>query len=153
MKPLSHILTSVVLVLAIAVASPIGSGGVAAATEPQGHESKLEREIDALPSAQRADLERKIADGLETAGIDLKDPQVEARLAQLLGVGKGEIDRAVGDSEGRKAGTVTASPAAGVLLIFLATALIFAPSAFRSIGGTLYEYFIAGGVEGIEALR
>jgi hypothetical protein len=151
MDRLPHILTVLLLASAITVASPIGSGGAALAAESGSRESELRRQIDALSGAQRIEFEQKMADGLEAAGVDLKDPQTEAGLARLLGVTKAEIERADADSKGRSAGTIGGAPAVPVLFLFIVAALIFAPGVFNSIGGTIYGYFSEGAaVEGTE---
>jgi hypothetical protein len=94
-----------------------------------------------------------MTDQLKAAGLDLTDPRIQAKLAQILGVGPAEIAGGIGESNARLAGTVGGPPTAGILLLFVAASLIFAPSVFQSVGGTLYGALVeTGGIEGIEAL-
>ncbi|MBS1883321.1 MAG: hypothetical protein JSS97_10245 [Actinobacteria bacterium] len=133
---------------AILLAGPIGSAGVALAAAPAGQESQLERSVDGLTAAQRAELELRLSEGLAVAGVDLRDPSVQARLAGVLGVSQAEIRRAVGAVNASAEGI--SQP---ILFLFVAAALIFAPSAFRSVGGTLYEWLAeTGAVEGLPSL-
>ncbi|MBS1861509.1 MAG: hypothetical protein JSS68_07330 [Actinobacteria bacterium] len=130
---------------AILLAGPIGAAGVAVAADTAGQESQLERDVNGLSAAQRAELERRLSAGLAEVGIDLRDPSVQARLAGVLGVSQAEIRRAV-----EAANVPAESISQPILFLFVAAALIFAPSAFRSIGGTLYEWLAeVAAVEGI----
>jgi hypothetical protein len=139
-------LIALVAMAAVLVAGPIGSGGVAAAAEGGSQESRLQREVDRLPAPKRAELETQLAEGIAAAGTDLHDPATQERLAQKLGVSKAEIDRAV---KGAEVGD--GSNAGPIALLLVAIALIFAPSVFQSIGGTLYEWLAEiGGIEGIK---
>jgi hypothetical protein len=127
----ARLLNSIVALLTLAavlVAGPIGSGGVAAAAEGGGQESRLQREVDRLPAPKRAELER---------------------LAQTLGVSTAEIDRAV---ESVDLGTdANGNPGGGIALLFIAIALTFAPGVFQSIAGTLFEWLAeVDGIEGLE---
>jgi hypothetical protein len=136
----ARLLQSAIALLALAavlIAGPIGSGGVAAAATGGGQESRLEREVDRLSAGQRAQLVRQLSDRLAEAGIDLEAPAVQVRLARVLGVPVGEIGRAVEGSGGPVGGSVASGP---VAFLFVVVALIFAPSVFQSIGGTLFEW-------------
>jgi hypothetical protein len=130
---------------AVLVAGPIGSGGVAAAAGGGSQESRLQREVDRLPAAKRAALETQLAEGIAAAGTDLNDPATRERLARTLGVPVAEIDHAV---ESAKVGDGTNG--APILMLFVAVALIFAPSVFKSIGGSLFEWLAEGSIEGLE---
>jgi hypothetical protein len=134
---------------ALLVAGPIGSGGVAAAAEGGSQESRLQREVNRLPAPKRAELETQLAEGIAAAGTDLHDPATVERLAQTLGVSKAEIDRAV---ESVDLGTdANGNPGGGIVLLFIAIALTFAPGVFQSIAGTLFEWLSEiGGIEGLE---
>ena len=138
---------ALVVMAAVLVAGPIGSGGVAAAAEGGGQESQLQREIDRLPAEKRIELERQLAEGIAAAGIDLHDPAVQNQLAQTLGVSAAEIDRAV---KAVDSGSGTLAESTPIALIFVAAALIFVPSVFRTVGGTLYDWL--GQVEGVEGI-
>jgi hypothetical protein len=134
---------ALVVMAAVVVAGPIGSGGVAAAAAAEGgvQESRRQRVIVHLPATKRIDLERLLAEGIAAAGIDLHDPAVQNQLAQTLGVSPAEIDRAV----------KAVDSGIGTLADSTPIALIFAPSIFRSVGGTLYGWLAeVAGVEGIE---
>ena len=132
MARLLKALTAFVAMAALLVAGPIGSGGVAAAAEGGGKESRLQREVDLLPAEKRAELETRLAEGIAAAGTDLHDPATVERLAQKLGVSTAEIDRAV---ESVDLGA-TGNPGGGIVLLFIAIALTFAPGVFQSIAGT-----------------
>jgi hypothetical protein len=143
---LFNALIALLAMAAVLVAGPIGSGGVAAAAEGGNKESQLQREVDRLPAPKRAKLETQLAEGIAAAGTDLHDPATVERLAQKLGVSTAEIDRAV---KGAEVGD--GSNAGPIALLFVAIALIFAPSVFQSIGGTLFEWLSeVGGIEGLE---
>ena len=146
MARLVNALIALLAMAAVLVAGPIGSGGVAAAAEGGGQESQLQREVDRLPAAKRAELETRLAEGIAAAGTDLHDPATREQLARTLGVSTADIDRAV---RGAEAGDgATAGP---IVMLFVAIALIFAPSVFQSIGGTLFEWLAeVGGIEGLE---
>lgn len=132
--------------LAVVLAGPIGTGGVAAADG--GQESQLAREVDRLSDGQRTQLERQLADRLADAGVELEDPAVQARLAGVLGVTPGEIERAVEAS--RSPAEAIAAP---IVYLFVAAALLFAPSVFQSVAATLFGWATeAAGIEGIDAL-
>ncbi len=146
MARLLNALIALLAMAAVLVAGPIGSGGVAAAAEGGNKESQLQREVDRLPAPKRAELETQLAEGIAAAGTDLHDPATQERLSRTLGVSKAEIDRAV---KGAEAGD--GSNAGPIALIFVAIALIFAPSVFQSIGGTIFEWLSqVGGIEGLE---
>jgi hypothetical protein len=131
---------------AVLLAGPIGPGGVAAAGG--GQESQLERKVDRLSPEQRAQLEREVAGGLARAGIDLGDPAVQARLAGALGVPTAQIERVVASADASAGVTGISAP---IVFLFVAAALIFAPSIFQSIGGTLFEWLSEmGEIEGVE---
>jgi hypothetical protein len=151
MRRLRHSALALLALAAIVLASPIGSGGTAAAAEGGAGESRLEREIDRLSNGERAEVERQIADRLAEAGVDLEDPRVDARLAGVLGVSTDEIKRAA-EVWGP---TDPANPAisAPILLIFIAAALIFLPGFLKLVGDTMFGQDSAGGVGGVEALR
>jgi hypothetical protein len=134
--------------MAVVLAGPIGSGGVAAAASGGGQESQLEREIDRLSDGERTELERQLADQLASAGVDLEDPAVQARLAGVLGVTPGEIERAVEASR-----SPTEAIAAPIVFLFVAAALLFAPSVFQSVAATLFGWATeAAGIDGVDAL-
>jgi hypothetical protein len=137
-------LIALVAMAAVLVAGPIGSGGVAAAAEGAGHESRLQQQVDRLPAAQRAELEAQLAEGIAATGTDLDDPVIRQRLARSLGVPTAEIDHAV---ESLRAGGDGAPP---ILMLFVAAALLFAPGVFEKIGGAIYELIAAGEIEGLQ---
>lgn len=145
-----HIVRSAVatiVVTALLVAGPIGAGGVAAAAEGGGQESRLQREIDRLSPAQRTKMEQQMSDRLAESGIDLEDPKVQARIANLLGVSTAEIKHAVEGAEGSAKGLGSAP----VWFLFVAAALLFLPSLFQSIGDTIFGLIgEVGGIEGVE---
>jgi len=143
-------LIALVATAALLLAGPIGSGGVAAAAEGAGLESKLQREVDRLPAPKRAELETQLAEGLAAAGMDLHDPATREQLAQTLGVSKAEVDRTI---EAVDLGAGTPADTRPIVLLFLAAALIFAPMVFQTVGGTLYEWFMVGGVEGVDVFK
>jgi len=134
--------------VAVVLAGPIGSGGVALAASGGGQESQLAREVDRLSDGQRAQLERQLADQLADAGVDLEDPAVQARLAGVLGVTPGEIERAIEAS--RSPAEAIAAP---IVFLFVAAALLFAPNVFQSVGATLFGWATeAAGIDGVDAL-
>jgi hypothetical protein len=134
---LFHAAAALLALAAVLIAGPIGSGGVATAATGGGQESRLEREVDRLSAGERAQLVRQLSDRLAEAGIDLEAPAVQVRLARVLGVPVGEIGRAVEGSGGSGGASVASGP---VTFLFVVVALIFAPSVFQSIGGTLFEW-------------
>ena len=60
--------------VALLLAGPIGSGGVAAAAPAGGHGSPLERALDKLTPAERAQLAQQVTEQLEESGVHLKAP-------------------------------------------------------------------------------
>jgi hypothetical protein len=132
---------------AVLVAGPIGSGGLAVAAAGGAQESRLQREVDRMPAGERVELERQLAEGIAAAGIDLHDPTIQNHLAQTLGVTAAEIDRAVNAVESGS----TPADSVPIVFIFVAAALIFAPSVFRTVAGTLYGWLAEiSGIGGIE---
>jgi phage-related minor tail protein len=150
-KRLAQAVIAVVGMVAIVVSGPVGSGGVAVAAGATGsQESRLEREVDGLSAGQRAQLEQQLSERLKANGIDLADPQVQARLARALGVSPAEISRAV---EGFDTLPASRSGPGLITLLFVAAALVFAPAIFQAIGGTLFEWLAElGAAEGVEPL-
>jgi hypothetical protein len=141
-----HSAVALLALAAVLISGPIGSGGVAAAATGGGQESRLEREVDRLSAGQRAQLVRQLSDRLAEAGIDIDSPAVQVRLAGVLGVPVGEVGRAVEGSGASVGGSVASGP---VTFLFVVAALIFAPSVFQSIGGTLFEW-LAGAIDGVK---
>jgi hypothetical protein len=140
-----RVLAIATLTIALTMAGPIGWGAVAATTAGAG-ESQLERAVDSLSAGERARLVSSLADGLEAAGVDLGDPQVQARLADTLGVARAEIAQAAREANGPGEGPPISLP---IVFLFVAAALIFAPDVFRAIAGTLFGEDTES-VEGIE---
>ena len=104
--------------MALLLAGPIGSGGVAAAAPGGVQGSPLERALEKLTPGQRTQLEHQLAEQLEEAGVHLEAPR---------------------DSS---------SP---ILFLFIAAALMFLPSVFKSVADTLFSWVgEAGGIEGLK---
>lgn len=80
---LLHSTIALVAMAALLLAGPIGSGA-AATVGAGGQGSPLERALDKLTPAQRAQLERQLTEQLEEAGVHLEAPSDSSSPVLLL---------------------------------------------------------------------
>jgi hypothetical protein len=115
---------------------------------------RLADALAAFPPAQQYEFVGQLDAVLKAAGIDLALPTHHTLLAEILGLEMVEIARAVDELRAHAGDPTTAPPSSGIALIFIAAALIFAPAAFQTIGGTLFEQAaVTDGIDGLLPFR